>query len=301
MVSKMDDAQIICGVDKYPDYKKQPYKVYDDISKVVEPVDVVVDFSRPDATADLCTWSINKKCALLIATTGLGKEEYALLHAASKLIPVFHSANMSLGINLMIQLIKKSASFLGDAFDIEIVEKHHNQKVDAPSGTALALANEINSVLNPKKEFVYGRHTKTQKRTKSEIGIHSLRGGTIVGEHQVNFIGTDEYIEITHAAHSKQVFAQGAIRAALYITGKTNGFYSMEDMLLENSGITALKASEDIAMITCIAKNASMILNALSDINIDMISQSLPGENGTTLSCTLPQDDLPRALQSLKS
>jgi 4-hydroxy-tetrahydrodipicolinate reductase len=169
-----------------------------------------------------------------MATTGLSQSQMKTLHQASKETPVFFSANMSLGVNLLIDLVKKAAKVLEDNFDIEIVEKHHNQKIDAPSGTALAIADEINSVLKEKHEYEYDRHSKRKKRSKNEIGIHAVRGGTIVGDHSVIFAGTDEIIEINHIAMSKEIFAVGAVRAAKFLKGKAPGFYSMDDLIEES-------------------------------------------------------------------
>ena len=154
-----------------------------------------------------------------------------MIKLASQEVPVFFSANMSLGVNLMKVLIKKAAEALGDGFDIEITETHHNLKKDAPSGTALALADSINEVFDGSKEYVYGRTPESGKREKKEIGIHALRGGTVVGEHEVSFFGNDEIIKISHSARSKSVFAEGALKAAEFIKDKEPGFYGMEDMI----------------------------------------------------------------------
>ena len=168
----------------------------------------------------------------IICTTGYSDEQRAKIFKAAKEIPVFYSGNMSLGINLIIELAKKAASVFGDDFDVEIVEQHHNQKLDAPSGTALMIADAVSSVRKD-SEYVYDRHAYRKKREKREIGIHSVRGGNIVGEHEVIFAGTDEVLTISHSARSKAVFAVGALNAAVFIKGKLAGLYNMSDLLAE--------------------------------------------------------------------
>jgi 4-hydroxy-tetrahydrodipicolinate reductase len=170
----------------------------------------------------------------VVATTGLSTEQTDMLKSdLSQRIPVFFSANMSLGVNLLIDLVKKAAKVLEGHFDIEIVEKHHNQKIDAPSGTALAIADAINDTLDEKCEYTYDRHSRRKKRSKQEIGIHAVRGGTIVGDHSVIFAGNDEIIEINHTANSKEIFGVGALKAALFLSSKAPGLYSMTDLIEE--------------------------------------------------------------------
>ncbi|MDE7071143.1 MAG: 4-hydroxy-tetrahydrodipicolinate reductase, partial [Clostridia bacterium] len=173
------------------------------------------------------------KTGIMLATTGYTQEQQAQIDKASKSIAVFQSSNMSLGVNLMIELCRKASNFLGDNFEVEIIEQHHNQKVDAPSGTALSIAQAINEEFDNSKEFVYGRSGKNSKRQNKEIGIHAVRGGTIVGKHDVLFIGKDEVITIKHEAQSRMVFAQGAIRAGLFLATKKAGKYSMKDLVAE--------------------------------------------------------------------
>ena len=168
---------------------------------------------------------------MVFATTGYSDAQIEQIKLASKEIPIFFSFNMSLGVNLICSLAKKAASILGDGFDIEIIEKHHNQKIDAPSGTAIMLANAVNSQFDGNKVYEYDRHSIRQKRSKKEIGIHSVRGGTIVGEHDVIFAGRDEVITISHSAYSKEVFAVGGVRAAKFIAGKPAGLYDMNSIL----------------------------------------------------------------------
>jgi 4-hydroxy-tetrahydrodipicolinate reductase len=168
---------------------------------------------------------------LVMCTTGLGEDEKRLLYALSEKTAVFYSGNMSLGINILLSLVKKAAEVLYPDFDIEIVEAHHNQKLDAPSGTALMIADAVNETLDHKLEYVYDRHSEMKKREKKELGIHSIRGGTIVGEHSVIFAGPEEVITVSHSAESRNVFAQGAVAAAKYLNGKPAGLYNMQDLI----------------------------------------------------------------------
>lgn len=226
-----DDIRVAVGYDVRKE-QGYPYPVYDNLNDITEDFDVIIDFSHPNAFDGLLAYGVEKKKPLVMATTGLSQEQSTALVDASKKIPIFRSANMSLGINLLVDLVKKSSLVLGDYFDIEIIEKHHNQKVDAPSGTAYLIADSINSVFENEREYVFERKTKTSKRDKKEIGIHAVRGGTIVGEHSVIFAGKDEILEIKHTACSKEIFAVGAIKAACFIAGKTPGMYSMTDLVL---------------------------------------------------------------------
>ena len=229
-VKNTPDMQVCCGVDLFADAVKNEFPVYKDISDCSETPDVIIDFSRPEALENNLRFAKDRSVPVVIATTGLSGEQKAMLAEAAKSLSVFYTANMSLGVSLQMELAKKAAEFLGEAYDIEIIEKHHNQKVDSPSGTALAIADKINEAYDESKNYVYGRHSKDEKRGR-EIGLHALRGGTIVGEHTVIFAGTDEVIEIKHTAQSKQVFAYGAIKAARFIVSQPAGLYSMNDML----------------------------------------------------------------------
>lgn len=230
LAEQYDDLSIVAGYD-IADSGKNPYPVYPDLSKCSIRPDVLIDFSNPAALESLLTFATSREIPVVIATTGHSQTQARMLKKSSEIIPVFHSANMSLGINLLIGLVKKAAKLLQTSFDIEIVEKHHNQKIDAPSGTALAIADAVNSVLDQKNEYVYDRHSRRKKRSRNEIGIHAIRGGTIVGEHSVIFAGNDEIIEIKHSALSKEIFATGALSAARFIIGKKPGMYDMNDLV----------------------------------------------------------------------
>ncbi len=226
------DCKIVAGVD-ISDFGENDYPVFKNFADIDVIADVVVDFSHPSVLSGLLEYAKEKKLPVIIATTGLTDEQRASLVEVSKEIPMFFSANMSLGINLIISLAKKATAILEGNFDIEIIEKHHNQKIDAPSGTALAIADAISDTLSTAPEYVYDRHSVRKKRDAKEIGIHSIRGGSIVGEHQVIFAGQDETIELKHQATSKEVFAVGAIAAAKFMNGKPVGFYTMDDLIEE--------------------------------------------------------------------
>ncbi len=191
-----EDVRIVAGYDIH-DNIKNDYPVFTQLENFNIPVDVIIDFSHPSALQTVLNFALAKKIPLIVATTGLSDEQAAKLKEASKVIPVLHSANMSLGVNLLIDLVQKAAKVLYSNFDIEIIERHHNQKIDAPSGTALALADAINQAVPEKYRYVYDRHSNRVKRSKDEIGIHSVRGGTIAGDHTVIFAGNDEIIELS--------------------------------------------------------------------------------------------------------
>lgn len=230
LASGENELQIAAGFD-INDSIKNSYPVFTNLKDCNVKVDVIIDFSNPAALENLMQFAVSRNIPIVVATTGLTQLNIALLETASKKIPVFFSANMSLGINLLIDLVKKAAKILENNFDIEIIEKHHNQKIDSPSGTALAIADAINSALEQKQEYIYDRHSRRKKRSKTEIGIHAVRGGTIVGDHSVIFAGNDEIIEINHTAMSKEIFAVGSLRAAKFLHKQKPGLYSMKDLI----------------------------------------------------------------------
>lgn len=228
VAAKTDEVEIVCGFDIAGG--DCDYPVYGDYASLSVDADVIIDFSHPANLSNLLSFAKKNKLPVVIATTGLSEEQKKELADASEVIPVFFSANMSLGINLLIRLAKQAAKILEGSFDIEIIEKHHNQKLDAPSGTALAIADGIAESLSNEPEYVYERHSVRKPRGKREIGLHAVRGGTIVGEHEVLFAGPDEVIRLSHSAQSREVFAQGAVRAAVFLSKKPAGFYSMDDL-----------------------------------------------------------------------
>lgn len=229
-IYKMNDVRVSAGVDICSDLKAD-FPTYTNFESVEQVPDVVIDFSNPSGLDDLLQFCTEKSLPVVIATTGYSDAQIEKIKSASKSIPVFFTFNMSLGVNVLVGLARQAAKILGDDFDIEIVEKHHNQKIDAPSGTAIMLADAINGVLDERMVYDYDRHSRREKRKNNEIGIHSVRGGTIVGEHEVIFAGNDEVITLSHSAQSKNLFATGAIKAALYIKDKAPGLYNMETLL----------------------------------------------------------------------
>lgn len=229
-VNADEDVRIVAGVDVAGD-AYDCFPVYRSVFDVTEPADVIVDFSHHSSVGSLIEFAVSHSYPVVLSTTGHTQQEQELVDNASKKIAVFQSANMSLGVNVLLSLCKKAAAVLHDNFDIEIVEMHHNQKLDAPSGTALLLANGINQMLPVAAEYEYNRQPKREKRPKNQIGIHSLRGGTVVGEHSVIFAGHNETLTLSHSASSREVFACGALRAAKYLRGKEHGKYSMDDLI----------------------------------------------------------------------
>lgn len=231
LVKGRDDCSIVAGVDINTAVDAE-FPVYANISEVTEEADVVIDFSHPSALSPILEYSLSgKKIPLVLCTTGYSTEQVESIKKAAEIIPVFYSRNMSLGINLLIELSKKAASVLGGDFDVEIIEKHHNLKIDAPSGTALMIADGISSVRDDEPYYMYDRHSQRKKRDKNEIGIHAVRGGTIVGEHEVIFAGRHELLTISHSAQSKELFAVGAVNAANFMVGRTAGLYDMSAMI----------------------------------------------------------------------
>lgn len=232
LVSGRDDCEIVSGVDVAGE-QYAGFPVYRKVFDFPEKPDVIIDFSHPSALPDLLSYGKMNNVPLVLATTGYTDEERSQISAASSQIPVFFTFNMSLGINLLVELARKAAQILGGQFDVEIVEKHHNLKKDAPSGTAIMIAEAINEELGGKNRFVYDRHNVRKARDKDEIGMHAIRGGTIVGEHDVIFAGHDEVITLSHSAQSKEVFAAGAVNAAVFLAGKPAGMYAMSDLIKE--------------------------------------------------------------------
>ena len=225
------EIEIVAGVDPYSGVKND-YPVFANIGECNVDADVVVDFAAAAAVDGLLDYCMKHKMPVVLCTTGLSQEQLARVEEASRQTAVLKSANMSLGINMLMDLLQKAARILAPAgFDMEIVEKHHNQKVDAPSGTALALADSINEALDNAYAYKYDRTPERKKRENYEIGIQAVRGGSIVGEHEVIFAGTDEVIELKHTAYSKAVFAKGAVEAAKFLAGRSAGRYEMSDVI----------------------------------------------------------------------
>ncbi|MGN0142409.1 MAG: 4-hydroxy-tetrahydrodipicolinate reductase [Roseburia sp.] len=230
------EIEIVAGIDPY-DGVPNDYPVFSNISICDVKADVIIDFSNAKAVDDLLVYCEEKNVPVVLCTTGLSEEQLARVQECSRKVAVLKSANMSLGINTLMELLKQAAVVLAPAgFDMEIVEKHHNQKLDAPSGTALALADSMNEALDNAYDYKYDRSQERKKREKNEIGISAVRGGTIVGEHEVIFAGMDEVIEFKHTAYSRGVFGKGAVEAAKFLAGRPAGFYGMGDVIKATMG-----------------------------------------------------------------
>ena len=230
LIKADEGIELVAGIDKYTGIAND-YPVFESLEKCDVEADVIIDFSNAAADA-LLTYCEEKKMPVVLCTTGLSEEQLAKIPEAAKKTAVLKSANMSLGINLLMKLLKEATKVLAPAgYDMEIVEKHHNQKLDAPSGTAIALADSMNEAMDEAYHYVYDRSQERKKRDTKEIGISAVRGGTIVGEHEVLFAGTDEVIEFKHTAYSKTIFGKGAVEAAKFLAGKPAGLYDMSDVI----------------------------------------------------------------------
>lgn len=230
IVKNDPQCQVVAGID--PAAPAQDFPVFKTPAECNIPADVIIDFSTASAVPALLDFAKEKQIPVVLCTTALSDETTAKMRETSESVAVLKSANMSVGINLLLDLVQRAANILYDAnFDIEIIEKHHNQKIDAPSGTAMALADALNEALDEKLHYVYDRSQKREKRERTEIGIHAVRGGTIVGEHDVIFAGRDEVITLSHHAASREVFAVGAVKAAKFLAGQPAGLYSMKEVL----------------------------------------------------------------------
>lgn len=234
IVKEDDEAQIVAGID-IEDQGNTDFPVFTSFGDCTVEADAIIDFSSPKILTDILIYSKEHKVPAVLCTTGYKDEQLEEIEEAAAQTAILKSANMSLGINTLLKLLQDAAKvFAAEGFDVEIVEKHHNQKVDAPSGTALALADSINEAMGNQYEYVYDRSQRRQKRDKKELGISAVRGGTIVGEHDVIFAGTDEVITFSHTAYSKAVFGKGAVAAAKFLKGKETGRYDMADVIAAN-------------------------------------------------------------------
>lgn len=231
IVKEDKDIEMVAGID-INDCIKQEYPVYKSLNELPQKPDVIIDFASYKAMDALLDYCESTGTPAVLCTTGLTAEQVGRINELSKKVPLLKSANMSLGINTIMKLLKQAVAVLAPAgFDVEIVEKHHNLKKDAPSGTALALADSINEEMGNTYDYIYDRSGRSEKRDKKELGISAVRGGNIVGEHEVFFCGLDEVIEIKHTAYSKAVFAKGAVSAAKFLSGKPAGLYNMQDVI----------------------------------------------------------------------
>ena len=230
IVRNDEELTIVAGIDPYT-MRENEYPVFNDINKCDIIADVIIDFATATAVEKLLAYAKERKIPVVLCTTGLSDEQLKIVEEVSKEVAILKSANMSVGVNLLFKLVQEATKMLANDYDIEIIDRHHNQKVDAPSGTALAFADKINEVLDNEYEYVYDRSTERKKRTKKEIGFSAVRGGSIVGDHDIIFAGLDEVIEFHHSAYSKAVFAKGAVTAAKFLAGKPAGRYDMSDVI----------------------------------------------------------------------
>jgi len=302
------DVEVVAGIDLLAGEGDTDFPVFASLQECRAEADVVVDFSSPKALSSLLKGVKEKKIPLIIATTGHTQEDRALIAEASETVPIFVSANMSLGVNLLSEMAQKAATVLGESFDIEIIERHHNQKKDAPSGTALLLADSINEVFLQGKRYVYGRHGREELRQGSELGIHAIRGGTVVGEHEIVFAGKDELVELRHSAASRHIFALGALEAVRYLLDKPPGLYSMKEMITAASAVTRMFVSNEEALvslyrITLDPRSITGIFERLgqANINVDLISQTAPVDGEVNISFTVFKKDIERTTELLQT
>lgn len=235
-MDKYENATAIGGVDKFANQADFNVPVFAHSNEINVKADVIIDFSRAEAVYDILPYAKENKIPVVLCTTGYDELQLDYIREMSREVAIFRSSNMSLGVNLLIDLVRKATKVLGENFDIELIEQHHNVKVDSPSGTALTIANAINEEMDNSLEYKFGRHNSNERREKKELGIHAVRGGTVVGKHEVLFLGNDEIISIRHEASSKAVFAEGAIKAGIFMNGITKaGIYDMQDLLAKNN------------------------------------------------------------------
>lgn len=293
-----EGIEVVAGIDVFADKLTLPIPVYKSLSECKEKADVLIDFSRPTGLSEILDYITTTLTPAVLCTTGYSAEQQNAVDEASKKVAIFQSSNMSLGINLLIDLAKKAGQFLGTSYDIEIIEQHHNRKVDAPSGTALSIAKAINEVYDNGLNFVYGRNPESGKRQPKDLGIHAIRGGTIVGKHDVMFIGSEEILTIAHSAQSPSVFAIGALRAADYISGRGPGKYNMDGLIGRDYSVTTVKGITDIALVSFYHLEFSEIPKLLTSlanakVSVDMISQA-PSSRGYSVTFSIEKNDVAR-------
>lgn len=295
-IGASEGMEVVAGIDISK--SERDYPIYPSLKECPAKGDVIIDFSSSASLKEYLPVAIERSLPLVVATTGLSGEDEKLLKEAANSVAVFRSQNMSLGINLVQELLQSATKVLGERYDVEIIEKHHRYKRDSPSGTALMLAESINAVRTHPLTYVYGRVGNEALRGKEELGIHSLRGGTYAGEHEVSFSGEDEVIAITHQSYSRHVFASGALAAARYLVRQKRGLYSMHDMILESSAVTTIYTSHNEVLISLDKMSRKMEkisdlygLLAANDIFIDMISHTGATNGNMALSFTIKEKD----------
>lgn len=298
-----NSIEVVAGI-SLPPAPALPCPWYASLEECGVAGDVIVDFSNPSALTGLLGYAVRTQTPLVLATTGFSPDQLEQIVAASAKIAIFRAANMSIGVNVLSELAQLAATAL-PSFDIEIIEKHHSAKVDAPSGTALMLADAINDVFSEPRQYVYERHSVRQPRQPREIGLHAVRGGTITGEHDVLFAGTDEIVTLSHTAYSRRMFAMGALRAARFVADKPPMLYGMREMIQEQSNFARLGVQKEQTLITLgglpVIGGVSVALAALGDIHLDMISQAAPSGGTVQLSFSLSTRDAESALAHLRA
>lgn len=304
---KESEYEIVAGVDMLADSAPaMGFPIYSNIGKVTEKADVIVDFSRPDALPMLLHYAQANRLPLVLASTGYNKNDKLSIEYAAENIPIMCSSNMSLGVNVLKMLSATASSALSGSFDIEIIEKHHSQKVDAPSGTAMMLADAVNTAAGGDLEYVYDRHERSMPRPKKELGLHAVRGGSITGDHTVLFAGQDEVIELTHRAYSRNIYALGALKAVSYIVKMPNGLYDMSSLLTKEQIITNTYYSVSDALISVYGIKDPALIGKIfeglkdSDIMVDIISQPVPQNGEYTLSLSVLRNYAERAMRVIK-
>ncbi len=292
VLSNSKTDEVVGGFDTFANQEDFSVPVFTSVKDIQVEADVIIDFSRTEALDTILEYALANRVNLVIATTGHSPSQIEKISNASKYIAIFMSSNMSLGVNLLINLAKQAARFLGTNYEVEIVEQHHNNKVDAPSGTALSIAKEINEVYENKMEYCFGRHSSNEKRGNNVIGIHAVRGGTIVGKHDIMYIGTDEVVTLAHEAQSREVFAHGSIRAAQFIADKQSGLYNMNDIIGKDYSVTNVSGLTGITLITLNKITQAELIAFLDDlgnnkVNIDMVSKVLSRDDTADISFTI--------------
>lgn len=293
------EFEVAAGIDLAPDARENPFPVFPSLAECTVEADLLVDFSKPGALDANLNYARSRHMPMIIATTGYSAAQRESIAAAAREIPIFFAANMSLGVNLQLQLCQQAAKFFGDQADIEILEKHHNRKVDAPSGTALLLADGMNDAMGGIYHYQCGRAGGDCKRKPREIGIQAIRGGNIAGDHEVYFITNEEILTIAHHSENRRVFAAGALRAARFLAGKPAGLYSMQDVLAQKEAAKKAKVESDVAILT--VKNASCTISylarlmaALSQAGIEanLLNQSAASQGRIDFSFALQSGNL---------
>jgi len=293
-IAETQDMQTVAGIDLFPDARTNAFPVFSSLAECSEEADLLIDFSKPTALEANLPYALQHKLPIIIATTGYSAAQKQEIAKAAQEIPIFFTANMSLGVNLQAMLCQQSAQFFGDLAEIEIIEKHHHRKVDAPSGTALLLADAMNQAMDGKYHYQYGRGGNDCKRQPNEIGIHAIRGGNIVGEHEVEFITDQEILTITHHTENRKVFAIGALRAARFLLKQPIGLYSMKELLASNNKKSRLQIEENAAIVTVhkapftvsyFARLMKRFANA--GIQAELISQSAASQGRMDLSFSI--------------